>query len=120
MQFKDFRALENLLKAYKELKEENKELKENCKKCVVRDRLHEYVENTIPKSKVKEEIEEIDIDSIEEFELAGCNVKFNDTFISTESLINDMVLNKINELTKAIKQINNKLKEPNCKVGGTE
>ena len=43
---------------YKEVCNKNKELKESCKSCVVRDRLHEYVENTIPKSLVKEKIEE--------------------------------------------------------------
>ena len=45
-------ALENLIKGYRELKE-------GCKTCVIRDDLHEYVENSIPKSKIKEKIEEI-------------------------------------------------------------
>ena len=58
----------------------------------------------------------IDIDSIEEFELAGCNVKFNDTFIPTESLINDMVLDKINELIRLAKQHDKEIKELKEKV----
>lgn len=53
----------------------------------------------------------IDIDSIEEFEVAGCNVKFNDTFIPTESLINDMVLDKINQLIRLAKQHDREIKE---------
>ena len=44
---------------YQEVCNKNKELEKNCKKCVVRDRLNEYVENTIPKSLIKEKIEEI-------------------------------------------------------------
>lgn len=58
-----------------------------------------------------EENQDIDIQSIEEFEIAGCNVKFNNTFISTESLINDMVLEKINQHTRAIKQLDRQIKE---------
>lgn len=44
---------------YKEVCNKNKELENNCKKYVVRDRLSEYVENTILKSLVKEKIEEL-------------------------------------------------------------
>lgn len=65
----------------------------------------------------------IDIDSIEEFELAGCNVKFNDTFIPTESLINDMVLDKINELIRLAKQHDREIKElkkEHCCICGEE
>ena len=40
-------AIENLIKAYKELEE-------NCKKCVVRERLNKYVENSISKDKIRE------------------------------------------------------------------
>lgn len=42
---------------------------------------------------------------IELFEIAGCNVKFNDIFIPTENIINDMILGKINELVRAVNQI---------------
>ena len=67
-------SIENLLKAYKELKEENEKLKENCKKCVVRDRLHEYEENTIPKSKAKEKIEEIEQEDLEIYDTDSENL----------------------------------------------
>lgn len=53
----------------------------------------------------------IDINSIEEFEIAGCNIKFNGTFISTESIINDMILDKTNKLVQAVKQLNKEIKE---------
>lgn len=59
--------------------------------------------------KLIEEPEKIDIQAIEEFEICGCNIKFNDTFISTESVVMDMVLDKTNKLIQAIKQIDNKL-----------
>ena len=52
----------------------------------------------------------IDINSIEEFEIAGCNIKFNGTFISTESIINDMILDKTNKLVQAVKQLNKEIK----------
>ena len=55
--------------------------------------------------------EEIDIDSIEEFEIVGCNIKFNDTLLPTESIINDMILDKMNKLIQAVKQLNKKVKE---------
>lgn len=69
----------------------------------------QYAESTF--ELISEPIEEINIQGIEEFEIAGCNIKFNDTFISTESLVNDMQLDKINQLIKAIKQLDNKIKE---------
>lgn len=55
--------------------------------------------------------DEIDIDSIEEFEIVGCNIKFNDTLLPTESIINDMILDKMNKLVQAVKQINKEVKE---------
>lgn len=54
---------------------------------------------------------EIDIDKLEEFEVAGCNVKMGDTWISTESLVGDMLVDKTNKIIKALKQLNDKLKE---------
>lgn len=56
-------------------------------------------------SEGRKEDEEIDIQAIEEFEIAGCNVKMGDTWVSTESLVNDMLLDKTNRLIKAVKQL---------------
>lgn len=61
---------------------------------------------------VVEETEEIDIDSIEEVNVTDRGMDTDDCILYYED--------KMNELIKAVKQINNKLKEPNCKVGGTE
>lgn len=36
-----------------------KKLKENCKKCIIRDELDEYVNNSIPVQKIKDKIEGI-------------------------------------------------------------
>ena len=47
----DFNLLRNLLTRYKQLEE-------GCKTCVIREDLHNYVENSIPKSKIKEKIDE--------------------------------------------------------------
>ena len=55
--------------------------------------------------------DEIDIDSIEEFEIVGCNIKLNDTLLPTESIINDMILDKMNKLVQAVKQIDKRLKK---------
>lgn len=55
--------------------------------------------------------DEIDIDSIEEFEIVGCNIKLNDTLLPTESILNDMILDKMNKLIQAVKQINKEVKE---------
>ena len=57
------KAIENLIKAYKELEE-------NCKKCVVRERLNEYVGNSISKDKIREKIKgmQIWIDTFKENE----------------------------------------------------
>ena len=54
--------------------------------------------------------DEIDIDSIEEFEIVGCNIKLNDTLLPTESIINDMILDKMNKLVQAVKQLNKEIK----------
>lgn len=54
--------------------------------------------------------DEIDIDSIEEFEIVGCNIKLNDTLLPTESIINDMILDKMNKLVQAVKQLNKEVK----------
>lgn len=48
-----------LLQQNKELRKENEEVKENCKKCIIRDELDEYVNNSIPIKKVKDKIEEL-------------------------------------------------------------
>ena len=58
---------------------------------------------------LSEEDEEIDIQAIEEFEIGGCNVKMGDTWVSTESLVNDMLLDKTNRLIKAVKQLDEKI-----------
>lgn len=55
--------------------------------------------------------DEIDIDSIEEFEIVGCNIKLNDTLLPTESIINDMILDKMNKLVQAVKQIDKRVKK---------
>lgn len=60
--------------------------------------------------------DEIDIDSIEEFEIVGCNIKFNDTLLPTESIINDMILDKMNKLVQAVKQLNKEVKELENKI----
>ena len=49
----------DLLQQNKELRKENEEVKENCKKCIIRDELDEYVNNSIPIKKVKDKIEEL-------------------------------------------------------------
>lgn len=54
--------------------------------------------------------DEIDIDSIEEFEIVGCNIKLNDTLFPTETIINDMILDKMNKLVQAVKQLNKETK----------
>lgn len=54
---------------------------------------------------LSEEDKEIDIQAIKEFEIGGCNVKMGDTWVSTESLVNDMLLDKTNRLIKAVKQL---------------
>ena len=56
-----------------------------------------------------EEQQDIDIQAIEEFEIAGCNIKFNNTYISTESIINDMILDKTNKLVQAVKQLDREI-----------
>jgi hypothetical protein len=56
-----------------------------------------------------EETEEIDIDSIEEL-----NEK------TVWNSVEQRIVKQQNKIIKAVKQINNKLKEPNFKVGGTE
>lgn len=55
--------------------------------------------------------DEIDIDSIEEFEIVGCNIKLNDTLLPTENIINDMILDKMNKLVQAVKQIDKRVKK---------
>ena len=54
-------------------------------------------------------------EDIEEFEIAGCNVKIkigdNETFIPTESLIIDYILAKENQLIKNQRKIIEKLEE---------
>lgn len=55
--------------------------------------------------------DEIDIDSIEEFEIVDCNIKFNDTLLPTENIINDMILDKMNKLVQAVKQIDKRVKK---------
>ena len=39
-----------------------KKLKENCKKCIIRDELDEYVNNSISVQTIKAKIEELDIE----------------------------------------------------------
>ena len=56
-------------------------------------------------SEGRKEDEGIDIQAIEEFEIGGCNVKMGDAWVSTENLVNDMLLDKTNKLIKAVKQL---------------
>ena len=49
---KECKALETLIKGYRELKE-------NCKTCVVRDDLHSYIEETEKQDKMIDEMVEI-------------------------------------------------------------
>ena len=58
---------------------------------------------------LKEEPEEINIQGIEEFKIVGCNIEFNETLISTANCIEDMMVSKINELIKAVKQLDRKI-----------
>lgn len=53
------RCEQHILSAYRRVLKENEEIKENCKKCIIRDELDEYVNNSIPIQKVKDKIEEI-------------------------------------------------------------
>lgn len=53
------KAIEHILSDYKRVLKENEEVKENCKKCIIRDELDEYVNNSIPIQKVKDKIEEL-------------------------------------------------------------
>ena len=50
---------QEFLYKYGNVLKENKEVKENCKKCIIRDELDEYVNNSIPIKKVKDKIEEL-------------------------------------------------------------
>ena len=43
---------------YYKMKTKIRQLEEGCKTCVIRDDLHDYVENSIPKSKIKEKFDE--------------------------------------------------------------
>lgn len=72
--------------------------------------MHEFCSNKYY-FEIIEDQEEINIQDIEEFKVVGCNVEFNGGLIPTESLINDMQIDKINKLIKAIKQLDNKIKE---------
>lgn len=57
-----------ILSDYKRVLKENEELKnnktlvENCKKCIIRDELDEYVNNSISVQTIKAKIEELDIE----------------------------------------------------------
>ena len=51
-----------LRKENEELKSKNKTLEENCKKCIIRDELDEYVNNSISVQTIKAKIEELDIE----------------------------------------------------------
>lgn len=50
----------DLLQQNKELRKENEEVKENCKKCIIRDELDEYVNNSVPVQKIKDKIEALE------------------------------------------------------------
>lgn len=52
-------AVERIVTDHKRVLKENEEVKENCKKCIIRDELDEYVNNSIPIQKVKDKIEEL-------------------------------------------------------------
>ena len=54
------KAIENLLKRYKELEE-------GCKTCVIRNDLNEYVENSIPISVIQNKIDELDEENHNEY-----------------------------------------------------
>lgn len=52
------------------------------------------------------DFEEIKEDKkIEEFDVVGCNIEVEGTIIPTESLINDYIIDKINELVRAVNKI---------------
>lgn len=53
----DLKIILNQIESYKK---ENKELKENCKKCIIRDELDEYVNNSISVQEVKDKIETLE------------------------------------------------------------
>ena len=52
-------SLRYILSDYKRVLKENEEIKENCKKCIIRDELDEYVNNSVPVQKIKDKIEEL-------------------------------------------------------------
>ncbi len=53
------RCEQHILLDYKRVLKENEEIKENCKKCIIRDELDEYVNNSIPIQKIKDKIKEL-------------------------------------------------------------
>ena len=69
---------ETILSDHKRVLKENKDLKENCKKCIIRDELDEYVNNSIPVQKIKDKVEELykeDRELTEELEKPDSNFK---------------------------------------------
>lgn len=66
-------SIEDILSDYKRVLKKNKDLKENCKKCIIRDELDEYVNNSIPIQKIKDKIEELkkNLHTVEHYEIVG-------------------------------------------------
>lgn len=88
---------------------------EGCSSSCFRDCSNDFwwdeVFNLNDEVEILDEEDEIDIQSIEEIDVVGCNIKVGDRIIPTENEINDYNIIKINQLIKAVKQLDNKLKE---------
>ena len=66
-------AVERIVADHKRVLKENKDLKENCKKFIIRDELDEYVNNSVPVQKLKDKIEELkkNLHTVEHYETVG-------------------------------------------------
>lgn len=55
---------------------------------------------------LNDEVEIIEKDKeIEEFDVVGCNIEVGGAIIPTENLINDYIIDKINELVRAVNKL---------------
>jgi hypothetical protein len=98
------KAVQKIANRLEQLEKENKELKNNCKKCIVRDRLSEYVENSIPKSVIRDKIEKLEKNR-ESFRSNEKNSKDLNEKIFWHSQFKEMVI-AINVLKETIGGIN--------------
>lgn len=63
---------------------------------------------------LSEEVEIIEEKNIEEIKMIGCNVEVtignNKTMLPTESMINDIIINKVNELVREVNKLRKEVK----------